>query len=140
MYRCAIRGSSDASHVGSGKNEHIVGVGKDNEPLANTSPPEAGSHGRDVTRRELVDFLDMDRMHISQIASRLEHDGLIRRRETAKDLRAKLITLTAAGQAILERAVPVVEAFDRAFFACPVPSVSGRVDSGPPPIALRKKR
>ncbi|MBS1183506.1 MAG: transcriptional regulator [Proteobacteria bacterium] len=75
--------------------------------------------GRDVTQQELVDFLDMDRMHISQIATRLEQDGLIRRRATARDRRAKLVSLTAAGQAILERAMPVVEAFDRAFFACP---------------------
>jgi DNA-binding MarR family transcriptional regulator len=80
--------------------------------------------GRDVTQREVVDFLDMDRMHISQIATRLEQDGLIRRRATAKDLRAKLISLTAAGRAALARVLPVVEAFDRAFFAagCPAPS------------------
>lgn len=73
--------------------------------------------GQDVTQQAMVDFLDMDRMHVSQIASRLEADGLIRRDPSADDLRAKLISLTPAGREKLLRAMPVVEDFDRSFFA-----------------------
>lgn len=75
--------------------------------------------GREVTQQEVVDFLDMDRMHISQIASRLEHDGLIRRQASATDLRAKQVTLTGAGRDLLARAMPLVEGFDLSFFARP---------------------
>lgn len=73
--------------------------------------------GQEVTQQDVVDFLGMDRMHISQIATRLEGDGLIERKTATTDSRAKAIVVTTKGQERLSRAVPLVEAFDQAFFA-----------------------
>ena len=73
--------------------------------------------GQGVSQQEVVDFLGMDRMHISQIATRLEQDGLILRQIAPNDSRAKHITLTAEGRSALARAMPLVQAYDKAFFA-----------------------
>jgi MarR family transcriptional regulator, organic hydroperoxide resistance regulator len=71
----------------------------------------------EVTQQKVVDFLGMDRMHISQIASRLEQNGLIERKMAATDIRAKHVKLTEKGQKLLAQAMPIVEEFDRAFFS-----------------------
>ena len=73
--------------------------------------------GHEVTQQAVVDFLGMDRMHISQIATRLERSGLIERRMSTTDLRAKHVELTEKGRKLLANAMPIVEAFDRAFFS-----------------------
>ncbi len=75
--------------------------------------------GKATTQQEVVAFLEMDKMHISQIASRLERNGLIRRHAATSDQRAKRICLTPLGHERLAQAIPVVEAFDRSFFAKP---------------------
>lgn len=75
--------------------------------------------GRDVTQQEVVDYLGLDRMHVSQITTRLEADGLITRSPSGADLRAKQITLTAKGRELVVRVLPLVEAFDGAFFNRP---------------------
>ena len=72
--------------------------------------------GHEVTQYAVVDFLGMDRMHISQIASRLELSGLIERKKATTDIRAKHVRLTEKGRKLLAQAMPVVEEFDRAFF------------------------
>lgn len=78
--------------------------------------------GGEITQQGIVDFLDMDRMHISQIASRLERDGLLERRTSEKDMRSKIVALTPAGADKIGRALPVVEKFDQEFFAAAVPT------------------
>jgi MarR family transcriptional regulator, organic hydroperoxide resistance regulator len=77
--------------------------------LTRTSP--------DVTQQEVIDLLALDRMHVSQLLGRLEKDGLIQRHAASTDQRAKLIGLTSRGRDTLARALPLVETFDRAFFA-----------------------
>ena len=72
--------------------------------------------GLEVTQQEIADFLGLDRMHISQISTRLEQDRLVERQAATTDLRAKRVKLTAEGRALLVRAMPIVEEFDRAFF------------------------
>lgn len=72
--------------------------------------------GHEVTQYAVVDFLGMDRMHISQIASWLELSGLIERKKATTDIRAKHVRLTEKGRKLLAQAMPVVEEFDRAFF------------------------
>lgn len=73
-------------------------------------------NGRDVTQQEVVDFLGLDRMHISQIATRLEKNGLIERQTADTDLRAKAVRLTDEGKRLLALAMPLVEEFDETFF------------------------
>ncbi|HDS1816706.1 TPA: winged helix-turn-helix transcriptional regulator [Pseudomonas putida] len=69
-----------------------------------------------ITQHGIANFTGMDRMHISQIVSRLEKDGLIEKRTDPQDQRANLLSLSEAGHHQLRIAMPVVEAFDRAFF------------------------
>lgn len=70
-----------------------------------------------VTQQDVVDFLGLDRMHISQIASRLEADGNISRQGEAQDKRAKYLGLTAQGRGLVAQTMPLVEAYDLTFFA-----------------------
>lgn len=74
-------------------------------------------NAQEVTQQEVADFLELDRMHISQILTRLEQNGLIERLATTTDLRTKQIRLTTVGDGLLVRAMPIVEEFDRTFFA-----------------------
>lgn len=69
-----------------------------------------------ITQHGIANFTGMDRMHISQIVSRLERDGLIEKRIDPQDQRANLLSLSKEGIAQLRIAIPVVEAFDTAFF------------------------
>jgi len=69
-----------------------------------------------ITQHSIANFTGMDRMHISQIVSRLERDGLIEKRIDPQDQRANLLSLSKEGLAQLRIAMPVVEAFDTAFF------------------------
>jgi DNA-binding MarR family transcriptional regulator len=69
-----------------------------------------------ITQHNVVETLDLDRMHVSQITTRLERDGLINRTICPIDLRAKQISLTDKGKDLLRRTLPVVEGFDKAFF------------------------
>ncbi|MFV0490305.1 MAG: MarR family winged helix-turn-helix transcriptional regulator [Pseudorhodobacter sp.] len=73
--------------------------------------------GQEITQQGIVDFLGLDRMHISQIATRLEKHSLIERKVTTADLRAKTVLLTPKGKQLLALAMPLVEEFDKAFFA-----------------------
>lgn len=73
--------------------------------------------GQKVTQQDVAEFLKLDRMHISQIATRLERSGLIRRQASTTDLRSKVVTLTPDGHEKLALTMPVVEAFDQTFFA-----------------------
>ncbi len=77
--------------------------------------------GQKVTQQDMVDFLGFDRMHVSQLASRLETDGLIHRSRSTKDQRAKEIALSAMGLALLHHAMPLVEKFDQGFFVTDLP-------------------
>jgi DNA-binding MarR family transcriptional regulator len=72
--------------------------------------------GRIITQQQLVDGLGLDRMHVSQIASRLEAAELLRRAGSPEDQRTKTLALTNAGVVVLTAALPVVEAHDVAFF------------------------
>lgn len=70
-----------------------------------------------TTQLDVAAFTGMDRMHISQIVSRLEECGLLSRHPLEGDKRAKVVQLTEPGRAKLTQALPLVEAFDKAFFA-----------------------
>ncbi|UXL40449.1 MarR family transcriptional regulator [Pseudomonas fragi] len=72
--------------------------------------------GEQITQHGIASFTGMDRMHISQIISRLEKDGLIGKQTNPQDQRANLVSLSEEGHHRLCTAMPVVEAFDREFF------------------------
>jgi DNA-binding MarR family transcriptional regulator len=72
--------------------------------------------GEQITQNGIANFTGMDRMHISQIVSRLEKDGLLEKRIDPQDQRANLLSLSEQGRDQLRIAMPVVEAFDKGFF------------------------
>lgn len=67
-------------------------------------------------QQDISEFTNMDRMHISQIISRLEMKGFIEKKINPRDLRTNLISITDAGQQQLSLAIPLVEKFDKEFF------------------------
>lgn len=69
-----------------------------------------------IVQHDVVSFTGMDRMHISQIVSRLERDGLLERQPSMDDHRSKIVKLTASGSDKLARVLPGVEKFDLEFF------------------------
>jgi DNA-binding MarR family transcriptional regulator len=70
-----------------------------------------------VTQQDVVAFLGLDRMHISQIATKLQADGNITRQGATQDKRAKHLTPTPQGRRKLAQTMPIVEAYDLDFFA-----------------------
>ena len=55
-------------------------------------------------------------MMVSKVLRTLEDKGFVTRHEHQTDTRAKTIALTPAGQALLQKALPVVEQTDIRFF------------------------
>lgn len=78
----------------------------------------------DAAQQSVIDLLGLDRMHVSQLVSRLERDGLIERQKSGGDQRAKRIRLTFKGNEKLAEAFPLVEQFDLEFFKTAPSSVA----------------
>jgi DNA-binding MarR family transcriptional regulator len=70
-----------------------------------------------VTQVGLANYAHFDIMMTSQVLRTLEKKGLLERANHPTDTRAKSIRLTAAGQSLLDLALPLVEEADRRFFA-----------------------
>jgi len=70
-----------------------------------------------VTQRALAGHAAVDPMMCSQVLRALEDRGLVERAPHPSDRRARALVVTPAGAALADRAVVVVEACDRAFFA-----------------------
>lgn len=65
----------------------------------------------DISKRSNIDV-----MTLSSIVLRLEKYGLVSRKKSLSDTRAKIVTLTKEGFARLGDALPIVEQVDREFF------------------------
>jgi len=70
-----------------------------------------------LTQRQLADHAATDPMMTSQVLRVLERAGFVERAPHPADRRAVSLTVTAAGRALANQAVVVVEACDREFFA-----------------------
>jgi DNA-binding MarR family transcriptional regulator len=70
-----------------------------------------------LTQVRLAEFCKIDVMQVSQVARKLEIKKLVQRSEHPTDTRAKVLVLTAHGEAILEQAIPLIEHLDNAFFS-----------------------
>jgi DNA-binding MarR family transcriptional regulator len=55
-------------------------------------------------------------MTVSSVIRTLAARGLVDRQEDSRDRRAKILRITAVGTALVDKAVPMIEAFDRRFF------------------------
>jgi DNA-binding MarR family transcriptional regulator len=79
-------------------------------------------HDGPPTQSILAARAGTDPMMTSQVARRLESDGLLRREPDAADARVRRLGLTDEGRARLKSALPAVEAVDAEVF--------GRLDPG----------
>ncbi|MGP1458620.1 MAG: MarR family winged helix-turn-helix transcriptional regulator [Treponema sp.] len=70
----------------------------------------------EVMQAAIAKMAGMDVMTVSQIVTLLEKKLLIQRKTHSKDSRANSVFLTAEGQRILKKAVPLVEQIDADFF------------------------
>jgi DNA-binding MarR family transcriptional regulator len=77
-----------------------------------------------VTQRALADHAATDPMMTSQVLRALERRGLIERAPHPDDRRARLLTATAHGASLANRAVVAAEECDHTFFR-PLSNVSG---------------
>lgn len=77
-----------------------------------------------VTQKQLADHAVADPMMTSQVLRALEGLGLVTRRPHPLDGRARALAATEAGRELANRAVAVVEACDRDFFATLGPDVT----------------
>jgi len=71
----------------------------------------------DPSQRQVADHAGIDVMMTSQVLRSLEARGLVTRRADPADSRVKRLTVTPRGAALAQKAVDIVEAADREFFA-----------------------
>ena len=80
-------------------------------------------HDKPVTQVLIAAHAKIDIVMTSEVLRTLERKALLRRLAHPTDARAKRIIVTRAGQRVVRRAVPLVEAVDGAFFASPGPDL-----------------
>ncbi|MBO1336928.1 MarR family winged helix-turn-helix transcriptional regulator [Streptomyces sp. VRA16 Mangrove soil] len=64
--------------------------------------------GESPSQRQLADHTGLEPLYVSKLARSLEKAGLITRPRDAADSRALRLALTDEGEAVVERAIPVV--------------------------------
>jgi len=75
----------------------------------------AEQNGR--TQTDLVQATGIDRSTLADMIGRMEDRGFLQRDKAAEDKRAKTVSLTAAGNSALAKAVPAADAADAALLA-----------------------
>lgn len=75
-----------------------------------------GSDESVVTQQNIADQLAMDKMMVSDVVKSLLKKGLLNRKSHPEDARAKALSITPQGKAVLRKSVPIVEAVDEKFF------------------------
>lgn len=73
--------------------------------------------GDAVSVREIHARVDMDKSKVSRAAARLEQAGLIEKRGHAEDKRLLDMRLTARGQELMARIVPIADAYQKELLA-----------------------
>lgn len=73
--------------------------------------------GYDTTQVLIINWSKLDKMTVSQSLKKLAAQGFVDRVEHKSDTRAKSVTLTEQGKALICKLVPLVEAVDTQFFS-----------------------
>lgn len=71
---------------------------------------DALSHAPGTDQASLAEAVAKDRATIGAVLDRLEQKGLVKRDENSRDRRARVLTLTESGEAVLSALLPTVEA------------------------------
>ncbi|MDQ0873991.1 DNA-binding MarR family transcriptional regulator [Paenibacillus sp. V4I3] len=85
--------------------------------LATTEWLNSQSPLGDVTQVQIAMHAHIDPMMASQVLRNLEKKGFLIRKEHPTDTRAKSISLTPAGERLINKAIDIVEQTDRRFFS-----------------------
>ncbi len=72
----------------------------------------AGEEG--ISQSRIVDMTGVDRSTLADMIARMETAGLVRRKQSKEDARAKSVVLSAKGRRILGKTIPAVSAADEA--------------------------
>jgi DNA-binding MarR family transcriptional regulator len=74
------------------------------------------AHSYDVTQILIVNWSKLDKMTVSKSLKKLVALGFVHRVEHATDTRAKSVSLTDKGKALVYQLVPIIEQIDADFF------------------------
>lgn len=74
------------------------------------------AHKYDTTQILIVNWSKLDKMTVSKSLKKLVARGLVHRVEHAADTRAKSVSLTDQGKALIYQLVPLIEQIDAEFF------------------------
>lgn len=74
------------------------------------------AHQPSVTQVDIATHAKIDKMMTSNVLRTLQSKGLLMRTEHPTDTRAKVVTITQAGELLIAKAVKLVEDTDRRFF------------------------
>lgn len=74
------------------------------------------AHNYDTTQILIVNWSKLDKMTVSKSLRTLADLGLVDRTEHKTDMRAKSVSLTNKGKALMHKLVPIVEQIDAEFF------------------------
>ncbi len=74
------------------------------------------AHGYNTTQILIAQWSKLDKMTVSKALKILVSEGLVYRMEHQKDTRAKSVSLTDQGKALIYKLVPVIEQIDTTFF------------------------
>lgn len=74
------------------------------------------AHHYDTTQVAIVNWTKLDKMTVSKSLKKLMALKLVNRSEHTTDTRAKSVSLTTQGKAMIHKLVPIVELIDSQFF------------------------
>lgn len=74
---------------------------------------DALAHNPGIDQAGLAEAIAKDRATIGAVVDRLEQKGLVARQVSPRDKRARVLSLTGQGQAVLGALIPVVDALQR---------------------------
>lgn len=69
-----------------------------------------------TTQTTLAEWSKLDKMNISKALKKLISQHLVSRHECSQDTRAKIVILTAKGEALIHKLIKIVENIDNNFF------------------------
>ena len=78
---------------------------------------DALSRANEVDQATLAGLIAYDRATIGTVVDRLENRGLVTRSQSKQDRRARLVSITPAGQDLLSAAHPIVSEFQNEILA-----------------------
>ncbi|TXM99039.1 MarR family transcriptional regulator [Methylobacterium sp. WL64] len=96
-------------------------------------------HNEPTTQSDLVEFVEMHPMQVSQVLSILQRKGQISRDRNPANGRTKRIALTASGETALRQALPLIEEAHTTFFG-PAEAVANDLGTILRSLALRRSR